>query len=396
MKSVTIKNIQEAAFTLSQSTEKERNAFLTKLSDEIQRVGKKIIAANQKDLRRARKAHLPEAFVQRLVVDEKGIAHLMRKLAEIRRLTSGLGETIEKRNLKNGLLLKKVRVPLGVLLIIYESRPEVTIDVAALSVKSGNAVILKGGSEALATNRALYACIVSALKKSGLPRNAVSFLATRNRSAVNALLKRHDAIDLVIARGGYSMVKAVIEETRIPVLAHAAGGARIYVDKSADFKMAEKILVNAKITKPAACNSVDTVLVHEAIAKTFIPRITQAFKSHGVSVVNGTWDTEFLALKVGIKVVRNVEEAIAFIHQHTKRHTEGVIAGDKRVIQKFVNGIDAAALFVNSSTRLHDGYVFGLGSEMGISTSKLHARGPVGLKELTTYKWELYGKGAIR
>src|SRR3989344_320330 len=220
MKSVTIKNIQEAAFTLSQSTEKERNAFLTKLSDEIQRVGKKIIAANQKDLRRARKAHLPEAFVQRLVVDEKGIAHLMRKLAEIRRLTSGLGETIEKRNLKNGLLLKKVRVPLGVLLIIYESRPEVTIDVAALSVKAGNAVILKGGSEALATNRALYACIVSALKKSGLPRNAVRFLATRNRSAVNALLKRHDAIDLVIARGGYSMVKAVIEETRIPVLAH--------------------------------------------------------------------------------------------------------------------------------------------------------------------------------
>ena len=187
-----------------------------------------------------------------------------------------------------------------------------------------------------------------------------------------------------------------MEKSNIPVLAHAAGGARIYVDKSADLEMAEKIIVNAKITKPAACNSVDTILVHRAIARTFVPKITNALHRKDVAIVNGQWDTEFLALKVGIQVVKDSNEAIAFINQHTKKHTEGIIATDTRVIRDFVNGIDAAALFVNCSTRLHDGYVFGLGSEMGISTSKLHARGPVGLKELTTYKWEMYGTGNIR
>ncbi|HEY4473636.1 MAG TPA: glutamate-5-semialdehyde dehydrogenase [Candidatus Paceibacterota bacterium] len=393
---MNLQKIKQAALRLSQTTEAKRNLFLKNLSRALFRNRKKIIAANVKDRARAKTANLPTAFIERLVLDEKGVQHLTAKLKSLVRLKSGLGEVIEKTKQKNGLVLKKIRTPLGVLAVIYEARPEVTIDVAALCIKSGNAAILKGGSEALSTNKALYECIRIALRESNLPVDALYFIATGNRKVTDALLKRHDVIDLVIARGGYGMVRGVMEKSNIPVLAHAAGGARIYVDKSADLEMAEKIIVNAKITKPAACNSVDTILVHRAIARTFVPKITNALHRKDVAIVNGQWDTEFLALKVGIQVVKDSNEAIAFINQHTKKHTEGIIATDTRVIRDFVNGIDAAALFVNCSTRLHDGYVFGLGSEMGISTSKLHARGPVGLKELTTYKWEMYGTGNIR
>jgi glutamate-5-semialdehyde dehydrogenase len=243
----------------------------------------------------------------------------------------------------------------------------------------------------------LYRAIRAALKKAGLPQDSVMFIATGDRNVTNALLLRHDAVDLVIARGSYGMVKAVMERSKIPVLAHAAGGARVYVDKSADLKMAEKIIVNAKITKPAACNSIDTVLIHKSVAKAFIPKVTAALEAKGVKVMRTIdWDKETLSLTVGIKIVSGADEAIEFIRAHSKKHTEGVIAKDKKVIEKFLNSLDAAALFVNASTRLHDGFVFGLGSEMGISTSKLHARGPVGLKELTTYKWQIYGNGNLR
>ncbi|MBX9765082.1 glutamate-5-semialdehyde dehydrogenase [Patescibacteria group bacterium] len=396
-KNINLEKVRKAALLLSRSSEKERNRFLTVLGAEIVKAEKKILAANAEDVRRARAAGMDRAFLERLVIDHKGVQLLSRKLASVVRLKSGLGETIEKRKDKRGLVLTKVRVPLGVLAVIYEARPEVTIDVAALCVKSGNAAILKGGSEALKTNTVLYAAVRSALKKTGLPQDAVQFVATGDRQATYELLKRHDAIDLVIARGSYGMVKSVLEKTSIPVLAHAAGGARIYVDKSADLTMAEKILVNAKTTKPAACNSLDTVLVDRAIAKKLVPRITKAMRENGVSVqTNMDWDTETLGLTVGIKVVSGVDEAITFVNAHSKKHSEGIVAKNKSVISQFMKSIDAAAVFVNASTRLHDGYEFGLGSEMGISTSKLHARGPVGLQELTTYTWHIYGKGNIR
>ena len=388
--------MKEAASTLSQTTESDRNAFLEILSREIVRYEREILMANVRDVQKAKARKFPSTFIERLVLDREGIGQIVAKLASIVRLKSGLGEIIEKRTEKD-LVLKKVRVPLGVLMIIYEARPEVTVDVAGLCVKSGNAAILKGGSEALETNKMLFTCIKSALKKSRLPYNAVSFIESENRSITNDLLKQNDVIDLVIARGGYEMVKAIMALSRIPVLAHAAGGARIYVDKSANLEMAEKILVNAKITKPAACNSLDTILVHQEIAEKFMPQITKAMSSKKVIVKRAMdWDKETLSLVVGIKVVKDVKEAVKFIHQHTKLHTEGVIAKDADVIDYFTKSVDAAAIFINASTRLHDGYVFGLGSEMGISTSKLHARGPVGLKELTTYKWQIYGKGNIR
>jgi len=394
---INFKKIKESAITLSQTTESDRNIFLQSLSQEIILNKEKIFVANERDLQKAEDKKSAPEFIERLIIDQKGIDQLVAKLTSIIRLKSGLGEIIEKKIKKDGLILKKVRVPLGVLMVIYEARPEVTIDVAGLCVKSGNVAILKGGSEALETNKILFKCVQSAFKKSGLPENIVTFIESANRNITNDILKRHDMIDLVIARGGYEMVKAVMASSKIPVLAHAAGGARMYVDKSADLKMAERILVNAKTTKPAACNSLDTILVHQEIAEKFIPQITKAMLLKKVIVkLVMDWDKETLGLVVGIKIVKDIKEAVEFIHKHTKGHTEGIISKDTNSINYFTKSVDAATLFINASTRLHDGYVFGLGSEMGISTSKLHARGPVGLKELTTYKWQIYGKGNIR
>ncbi len=404
-------SIRSAALALQNTSDANRDSFLTHLGAEIAHAKKRILSANAQDIRNAKSKGLPAAFIQRLVLDEKGIKLLSHKLADVRKLKSGLGEIFERRKDSRGLELMKVRVPLGVLAVIYEARPEVTIDVAALCVKSGNAAILKGGSEALSTNAALYACIARALKKSKLPAHAVTFIKTADRSVTNELLSRHDAVDLVIARGGYGMVKTIMERSTIPVLAHAAGGARIYVDKSADLKKAVNIIVNAKTTKPAACNTVDTVLIHTSVAKKFVPMVVTALQEHAVDVrgdagaakyadiqraTASDWSTEFLGLTISLKTVASVHEAISFIHTYTKRHTEGIVANDERVVKMFLASLDAAALFVNASTRFHDGFEFGLGSEMGISTGKLHARGPVGLKELTTYKWIVKGHGNIR
>lgn len=406
-----LKKIRQSSILLAGSSEALRNRFLRLLTLEVRKNKKKILKANASDVFRAKRSKLSTAFIERLSLDEKGLGHIVEKLHGVEKLKSGLGETIEQRKGFKGVLFKKVRTSLGVLMIIYEARPEVTIDVAALGIKSGNAVILKGGSEALQTNKVLYACIRTALKKARLPEDSVHLIATSNRKVTNDLLKEDAFIDLVIARGGYTMVKAVMNTSTIPVLAHAAGGARIYVDKSADLHSAEKILVNAKITKPSACNSLDTILVHKSIAKKFVPKIVETMERAGVTVLGDVasqkyakvktavladWDTEFLGLTVAIKIVKDVKEASQFVNEHSKRHSEGIIAKNKKVIHQFVSSTDAAALFINCSPRLHDGYVFGLGSEMGISTGKLHARGPVGLKELTTYKWEVYGKGQIR
>lgn len=370
-----------------------------------------IVKSNTKDLNAARSQKLAPAFIERLVFDEHAIQHVLLKLKDIAKLKNGLGEIIEQRVNSQGLRLYKVRVPLGVIAVIYESRPEVTIDVAALCVKSGNVAILKGGSEALHTNKVLYRCIQRALQQSGFSEHTVSFIATGDRRVTDALLKQHESVDLVIARGGYNLVKTVLSKSTIPVLAHAAGGARMYIDKSADISTAQKIIINAKTSKPSACNSLDTIIVHQDIASRFIPQTVKLLRRHRVTImgdkqtrhlISGNiipgrdWGKEFLALTVGIKVVKNTEEAVDFVNRYSKRHSEGIVATDTTTINYFVNSVDAAGLFINCSPRLHDGYVFGLGSEIGIATAKLHARGPVGLKELTTYKWQVYGNGQIR
>lgn len=377
---------------------KTADDFLAQLAKIIWDNRKQIISANKRDIAKAQKEALPEAFVKRLVMDEKKIKSVITRLREVAKLKSGLREVIESRKLAKGLILKKVRVPLGTILIIYESRPEVTIDVAALCIKSGNKAILKGGSDSLGTNTVLYGCIKKALAKTGFPADTVTFIATSDRSVTDALLKRNDLIDLVIARGGYGLVKRVTELSTVPVLAHSAGGARIFVDKSADLASAERIIINAKISNPSACNSLDTILVHKSIANSFVPKISEILKAKGVNVLvsQKDWGKEFLSMTVSIKIVKDVKEAVDFMNTYGKQHSEGIVARDKKVIKYFTESVDAAGLFINCSPRLHDGYIFGLGAEMGIATGKLHARGPVGLKELTTYQWEAYGSGHIR
>ncbi len=394
---LNLTNIRLAATQLSNSTDEQRDLFLKSLAKILLKHQEEITKANKVDINRSQKMGLSSAFLERLVLDKKGVKLLVSKLESIEKLHSNLGEVIEEKSEEKGLIIKKVRVPLGVIAVIYEARPEVTIDVAALCIKSGNAAILKGGSEAVETNKVLYGCILAALKESGFIKETISFISSSDRKIIDDLLKQHEHIDLVIARGGYELVRRVLEKSTIPVLAHAAGGARIYVDKSADLSIAQKVIINAKISKPAACNSIDTIVVHQDIAAGFIPSITNALSKVNVAVVTDEdWDKEFMELSINIKIVKSAEDAIIFINQHSKKHSEGIIATDKNVVKQFTNSVDSAALFVNCSTRLHDGYVFGLGSEMGISTGKFHARGPVGLKELTTYKWEVYGNGQIR
>lgn len=388
-----LKDMKMASFDLSQKEEKDCNAFLRNLAKILLYEKEKIVKANKKDLKAAGENKASKAIIDRLRLDEKGLYRLRQSLYQLEMIGSPIGQILEKRKLKNGLILQKIRVPLGVILVIYESRPEVTVDIASLCIKSGNCVILKGGKEALNTNRVLYDCIREALKAARFPRSSVIYIS--EKSEIEKLIKQNQYIDLVIARGGYEMVKKVMEKSGIPVLAHAAGGARIYVDISADLKIAEKIIINSKISKPAACNSLDTVVVHQGLAKVFVPKLVNKLENLGVKVISD-YQTEFLDLAISIRIVKNIGEALEFINRYTKKHTEGIIAEDPAVINKFIKKVDAAALLINCSTRLHDGGAFGLGAEMGISTGKLHARGPVGLQELSTYKWVARGNGQVR
>ncbi len=393
---LNLKLIKKAVVQLSQQSEMKKNLFLRNLAVMLDKNRLKIISANKKDLEKTQTDNLSQAFVQRLVFQNQDLDKLINKVRAMQQLESGIGEIIEEKVITNGLRLKKIRVPIGVILIIYEARPEVTIDVAALCIKSGNVSILKGGSEALHTNEALYQCIIEALVESQFNIHSINFIGTKDRKIVSELLQHNDSIDLVIARGGYDMVKSIQKISKIPVLAHSSGGARIYIDKSADLSVVDNILINAKTTKPSACNSLDTIVIHQALARRLVSHIVKTLGQHNVVIVKEDWNTEFLSLKISIKVVKDVDEAIKFIQTYSKGHSEGIIANDKKIINKFVSSIDVAALFVNCSPRLHDGYIFGLGSEMGIATGRLHARGPVGLKELTIYKWIMYGKGHIR
>lgn len=388
--------MKKAALELSQKIEMEKNAFLKQLATELKKYKTAIIDANRLDIKSARKLNLSTAFLQRLTLDEKGIDDLVNKVIKMQRLDAGIGEIIEKKFVEDGLLLQKVRVPIGVIAIIYEARPEVTIDVAALCVKSGNVAILKCGSEALNTNKILYKCIIEALQKTGFRKDTINFISSTERTTVMKLLKRSDLIDLVIARGSYHMVKSVQRHSSIPVLAHSSGGARVYIDKSADLSIVEKIIINAKITKPAACNSLNTIIIHKELVGKLLNPLCERLKHEGVTIIKNDWNTEFLDMRVSIKIVDDVASAIEFINAYGNKHSECIIATDPAVIALATSQVDTAALFVNCSPRLHDGYVFGLGSEMGIATGKLHARGPVGLKELTIYRWIAYGKGHIR
>lgn len=411
MKNINLKAIKSVSLVLSQSSEKERNTFLKYLGKEVWRNKNKIITANNKDVESAQKSGLSKALIDRLMLNELRIQNMLTKIEKIHSLKSPLNKILEEKKLENGLKLKKICTAIGVILVIYEARPEATIDISSLCIKSGNAVILKGGYEALNTNKILHTCISKALIKSKFAKESVMLVNTFNRKAIKYLLKQNAYIDLVVARGSYKMVKNIFDLSKIPVLAHSAGGARMFIDRSADLRIAQKIILNSKISMPSACNSVDTILIHEGIDKIFISSLIKRLKSSGVKILGdriinrfsdidiatkSDWNSEFLDLKVAIKMVKDVSEAIEFIGQYGKKHSEGIVARDKDIVNRFVRSIDAAGIFINCSTRLHDGYIFGMGSEIGISTGKLHARGPVGLGELTSYRWEVYGNGQTR
>ena len=371
-----------------------------------------LVAENAKDLAQGEARGLSGAMLDRLRLDERRVAGMAAAVREIAALPDPIGEIEHMRPRPNGLLVGRMRIPLGVIAMIYESRPNVTTDAAALCIKSGNAVILKGGSEAFHSNRALTHICQDAAQAAGLPRESVQMVETTERSAVLDLLHQEDHIDLVIPRGGEALIRFVTRESRIPVVQHYKGVCHLYVDSEVDLNMAEAVCLNAKAQRPGVCNALETLLVHEAVAPALLERLVPLLQEHGVEVrgdeptraiapgvtpaTEEDWSTEYLELILSIRVVASMTEAIAHIQTYGSSHTDGILSKRHDRIQAFVSQVQSSAVVVNTSTRFNDGGELGLGAEIGISTSKLHAFGPMGLYELTTRKFVVYGDGQVR
>jgi glutamate-5-semialdehyde dehydrogenase len=400
-----------AARLLAGASTRAKEAALRGAAARIRQATDAIVAANEADVARARAGGETAAFVDRLTLTPARIETMARGVEEIAALPDPVGETIAAWRRPNGLEIAQVRVPIGVVFTIYESRPNVTADSAALCLKTANAVLLKGGSEAQATNAAIADAIRDAVAAAELPPAAVQLVAG-GREVVRALLHRDDRIDVVIARGGEALKRTIMEESRIPVVKHFEGVCHLYVDARADLAMAERICLNAKVQRPSVCNAIENLLVHEASAPAFLPRIAAALKAAGcelrgcarsraivpelVPATDADWDTEYLDLVLSVCVVPSLDAATAFIARHGTGLAEAIVTEDYGTARRFLADVDAAAVFVNASTRFTDGYEFGFGAEVGISTNRLHARGPMGLRELTTYKYQVLGSGHIR
>lgn len=381
-----------AARRLATMDSAAKTAALHAMADGIQRAAPAIIAANVKDLEAGKKNGLSAAVLDRLALNEKRLADMAKAVREIAELPDPVGRVLREWQQPNGLQLQKVSVPIGVILMIYEARPNVTSDAAALCIRSGNAVILRGGSEALHSNMA-----VADAMRAALPADAVTVVPTSGRAAVDELLKLDDLIQLCIPRGGESLIRAVAEKSRIPVIKHYKGVCHVFVDRDADLDMAEKIVINAKCQRPGTCNAMETLLVDAPIAGKFMPRIEKALAARQVEVrKEKDWGIEFLDLIVATRVVNGVDEAIAHIAQYSSAHSDAIVTGNETTARKFLREVDSSSVFWNASTRLADGGVYGFGAEIGISTDKLHARGPMGLEDLTTYKYVVTGNGQLR
>lgn len=406
------KGAKAASLVLANASAEQRNRFLSLLSKTLINRQKKVIEANREDLKQAKAAGRNSAYLDRLGISKTGIRKMADSLSAVRELPDPLDRLLWETKRPNGLLIKQVAVPIGVIAIIYESRPDVTVEAASLCLKSGNAVILKGGSDSLQTNIVLAQVLRQSLKEAGLPEDAVSLVASRDRAAVDYLLSLSGYVNLVIPRGGESLIRTVVEKSRIPVIKHYKGVCHTYVDKAADLKMAWLVTLNAKAQRPATCNATETLLVHRDIAPDFLPEMARLFQEKGVEMRGcpetrkivpqvlparkSDWGKEFLDLIIAIKVVGSPEEAILWVNTYGTGHSEAIITEDNEVAKRFLKEVDAAAIYHNASTRFTDGFEFGLGAEIGISTDKIHARGPMGLKELTSYKYLVYGNGQVR
>ena len=399
---------RDASRALAKLDAEKKNSLLREMADSLERSAASIRAANVKDLEAGKKAGLSPALLDRLTLTDKRTAEMANGVREVAALPDPVGTTISEWTRPNGMRIQKVRVPIGVILIIYESRPNVTADAGCLCFKTGNAVILRGGSEAIHSNVA----IAEAMNVSGLPANSITVVPTTDRAAIDELLKLDDLINLCIPRGGEGLIRAVAEKSRIPVIKHYKGVCHVYVDREADFDMAEKIVVNAKCQRPGVCNAIETLLIDEKIAEKFLPRVAKALAEKKVELrgdertrqlvpsaktaTEDDWYAEYLDLILAVRVINGVEEAVAHITKYGSAHSDAIVTGNKATAEKFLHEVDSSSVFWNASTRLADGGQYGFGAEIGISTDKLHARGPMGLEELTSYKFVVVGNGQLR
>lgn len=402
---------QAAGFMLGASSEAKNNGLM-EMAASIEKEKDVILKANKKDLKSAKSKKLPDAFIERLTLSDKRIDEMKLGLEAVAKLKDPVGEIIKEWSVPIGLKIRKVRTPIGVIAIIYESRPNVTADCAGLCFKSGNCVILRGGSDALNSNFAVYQALKKAVRKSGFPEGVINIVATTNRRAVDELLKLNRYIDLVIPRGGEALIDRVAKVSRIPVIKHYKGICHVYVDEYADLNMATDICFNAKVQRPGVCNAMECMLVHKDVAARFLPLMLKKFIEAGVEIrgcgvtakifkgakkaTQKDYRSEYLDLILSVKVVESLDEAIKHVNEYGSHHSDAIVTGNKENAQRFLKEADSACVYVNASTRFTDGGQFGMGAEIGISTDKLHARGPMGLEELTTYKYMVFGKGQIR
>ncbi len=403
---------KEGARALAKASSKQKNAALIAMAEALKKRGKELVAENKKDIRFAQDKGLSKAMIDRLTLNEKRVNEMAAGLIEVAALPDPVGEIIKMRQRPNGMTVGKMRVPIGVIGIIYESRPNVTADAASLCMKAGNAVILRGGSEAINSNKAIVKVLKEAAKKEGLHEGIVTFIDTPDRQAIMEMLKLEGIVDLIIPRGGEALIRAVTENSRIPVLKHYKGVCHVFVDRGADLKMAEDICFNAKVQRPGTCNSMETMLVDKKIAKAFLPTMIKRFKEAGVKIkgcpLTKKMDAslekaqeedfyrEYLDLIVNVRVVDDIEEAMTHIAKYGSAHSDAIVTNNYDMAMRFLKEVDSSAVFVNASTRLNDGFQFGLGAEIGISTDKIHARGPMGLEELTCTKFIVFGNGQLR
>ena len=403
---------QAAARFLAAVSGEKKNKAIKAMADSLLKNRQAILKANKKDIKSAAVQKRSSAFIDRLTLDGTRLKKMSNDLMSVAELDDPVGRIIRMWRRPNGLNLCKISVPLGVIGIIYESRPNVTSDCAALCLKAGNAVILRGGKESIHSNLAIYKAISGALTKRGFPKGCISLIPTIDREAVSIMLGLSDHIDLIIPRGGESLIRSVVEQSKIPVIKHYKGICHTYVDKYADLNMAEEIAFNAKVQRPSTCNAMECLLVHKSAAPEFVPRIVKRLKAAKVEIrgcqntmkivkgikkaTNEDYATEFLDLILCIKIVNSMPQALAHILKYGSKHSDAIVTENFPNGMKFLKSVDSACVYLNASTRFTDGNEFGLGAEIGVSTDKLHARGPMGLEELTTYKYMVMGNGQIR
>ncbi len=406
------RSVRSASKVLYDAPTDTKNRLLESFCQALRRETPSLLRENSRDLKKARAARLSEVLMDRLTLNETRIAQMIEGVRDVMRLPDPVGQIIDRVVRPNGLVVEKMRVPLGAVGIIYEARPNVTIDASALCLKAGNAVLLRGGSEALGSNRKLIAVMKTALRGAGLPTGCVEFIASTDRKAVQVLLKQNRYLDVIIPRGSQQLITFIQEQSSIPVIAHGEGNCHVYIDDTADPAMAESIVLNAKVQRPSVCNAAEKLLMHRKVAGALLPGIARKLQEAGVeirgdrtsrSIVPGVspaseqdWHREYLDLIIAVKIVDGLDNAIDHINRYGSHHSDSIVTGTPEHGERFLREVDSAAVYVNASTRFTDGFEFGLGAEIGISTQKLHARGPMGLAELTSTKYIVHGRGNIR